>query len=55
MSINIKRANEYILNFATEIDREGWNGQSDEYIRGVKETLSHINGLLTGSIQWGNK
>ena len=55
MSISIERANEYVLNFAAEIDREGWSGQSDEYVRGVKETLSHINGLLTGSIQWGSK
>jgi len=55
MSITTHKANEYVLNFLSEIDREGWSGQSDEYIRGVKETLSHINGLLTGSIQWGNK
>ena len=55
MSISAEKANAYVLNFMAEIDKDGWSGQSDEYIRGVKETLSHINGLLTGSIQWGNK
>ena len=53
--MDTQKANRYVLNFLDEIEREGWSGQSDEYVRGVKETLRHINGLLTGSIQWAEK
>lgn len=53
--MDTQKANRYVLNFLADIEREGWSGQSSEYVRGVKETLRHINGLLTGSIQWAEK
>ena len=53
--MDTQKANRYVLRFLEDIEREGWEGQSAEYVRGVKETLRHMNGLFTGSIQWAEK
>ena len=45
-----EQINDYIVAFHKDVADNGWSGQSKEYQRGVLETLSHINGLLTGSI-----
>jgi hypothetical protein len=45
-----EQINDYIVAFMRDIQDNGWSGHTPDYIQGAVETLSHVNGLLTGSI-----